>query len=280
MKTKNYVRIGLLMAAVPIFMFSCQKSEDKISDSKEDMQASSFEKKMQVYESKGFVHEKSTSADLTYSATLCNESDITAGAVPGGIGNPDVWAYYKFYGHAGDVVDIIVDRVTCEMDPAYTLYFGTSASTTGLGPVSSANPDLTFVFFGDDQRPPYSGCTGSCSPFGDPATTVVLPSTGWYTLAVYDFISCGSPLEYHLTVSGLAGCEIVIDGCNTGVGIQVVDGVSMQESIDACAAGAQNHGKFVSCVAHLTDAWLEAGLITDEEKDAIVSCAAQSGIPY
>jgi hypothetical protein len=279
MKTTKFARIGLLVAAMPVLMLSCQKSEDKVSGSKETLQTNSLEQKMQTYESKGFNHEKSANAVLTYSATLCNESDITAGAVPGGIGSSAVWTYYKFYGNAGDIADIIVDRVTCEMDPSYSLFFGTSATTDGLGPVSSSNPDLTFVTFHDDERPPYASCTGSCSPFGDPSTGVVLPSTGWYTLGVYDFISCGSPLEYHLTVAGLLGCEIVIDGCNTGVGNQVIDGVSMQESIDECAAGAQNHGKFVSCVAQLTESWVEAGLITDEEKDAIVSCAAQSGIP-
>jgi len=38
----------------------------------------------------------------------------------------------------------------------------------------------------------------------------------------------------------------------------------------------KNHGKYVSCVAHATGTFLDLGLITEEEKDALVSAAAQS----
>lgn len=38
----------------------------------------------------------------------------------------------------------------------------------------------------------------------------------------------------------------------------------------------KNHGKYVSCVAHASEDFLLAGLITEPEKDAIVSLAARS----
>ncbi len=38
----------------------------------------------------------------------------------------------------------------------------------------------------------------------------------------------------------------------------------------------QNHGKYVSCVAHATGNFVAGGLITESEKEAIVSAAAQS----
>ena len=38
----------------------------------------------------------------------------------------------------------------------------------------------------------------------------------------------------------------------------------------------KNHGKFVSCTAKSAESFVEANLITEEEKDAIVSDAAQS----
>jgi len=50
------------------------------------------------------------------------------------------------------------------------------------------------------------------------------------------------------------------------------------EEIVACAANAKNHGKFVSCVSHLTKDWLNEGLITAEDKKAITKWAAQSDI--
>lgn len=40
----------------------------------------------------------------------------------------------------------------------------------------------------------------------------------------------------------------------------------------------KNHGKFVSCVAREAEELVGAGLITEEEKDLIVSEAAQSGV--
>ncbi len=40
----------------------------------------------------------------------------------------------------------------------------------------------------------------------------------------------------------------------------------------------KNHGAYVSCVSHAAEDYLEAGLITEAEKDAIVSAAAQSDV--
>ena len=49
---------------------------------------------------------------------------------------------------------------------------------------------------------------------------------------------------------------------------------------DICPSDGEykNHGEYVSCVAHAAEDFLEAGLISDEEKDAIVSAAGQSDI--
>ncbi|MCH8343510.1 MAG: FG-GAP repeat protein [Planctomycetes bacterium] len=79
--------------------------------------------------------------------------------------------------------------------------------------------------------------------------------------------------------SDLSG-TIVIDGCDSGVGnLLFEDGCTMADLIAECADGAANHGAFVSCVAHLTNEWSRAGLITGQEKGAIRSCAAQADIP-
>jgi parallel beta-helix repeat protein len=50
------------------------------------------------------------------------------------------------------------------------------------------------------------------------------------------------------------------------------------EYIVECAEKANNHGKFVSCVAHLTNDWLDDRDITAEEKRAIMNWAAKSDI--
>jgi hypothetical protein len=75
---------------------------------------------------------------------------------------------------------------------------------------------------------------------------------------------------------------VIIDGCDTGVLNAVVDAETLStisDLISQCAAGATNHGGFVSCVAKVTNALKKAGMITGDEKDAIQSCAAESSIP-
>jgi hypothetical protein len=70
---------------------------------------------------------------------------------------------------------------------------------------------------------------------------------------------------------------IIIGRCNTGVKNQLFpDGCTMSDLLAQCAAGAKNHGVFVSCVAHLTNDWKKQGLITGKEKGKIESCAAKT----
>ena len=73
---------------------------------------------------------------------------------------------------------------------------------------------------------------------------------------------------------------VVIDGCDSGVPNTVFDdGCSISDQVAECAEGAKNHGKFVSCVAKLTNNLKKAGIITGAQKGAIQSCAAQADIP-
>jgi uncharacterized repeat protein (TIGR01451 family) len=73
---------------------------------------------------------------------------------------------------------------------------------------------------------------------------------------------------------------IIIDGCDSGVGnLLFEDGCTMSDLIFGCADGAKNHGKFVTCVSHLTNDWAKQKLISGKEKGSIKSCAAQADIP-
>jgi len=73
---------------------------------------------------------------------------------------------------------------------------------------------------------------------------------------------------------------IIIDGCDSKVKNQLLnDGCTISDLIAECADGAKNHGRFVSCVAHLTNDWKKDGLISGKDKGAIQSCAAKANIP-
>jgi hypothetical protein len=70
--------------------------------------------------------------------------------------------------------------------------------------------------------------------------------------------------------------RIIVGSCDSGVLNQLFDdGCTMSDLIADCSIGAKNHGKFVSCVSHLTNDWKNAGLISGEEKGAIQRCAAK-----
>ncbi|UCF81675.1 MAG: PQQ-like beta-propeller repeat protein [Acidobacteriota bacterium] len=71
---------------------------------------------------------------------------------------------------------------------------------------------------------------------------------------------------------------VVIDGCDTGVFALLADGTCLQHVVDYCAAGAKNHGDYVSCVARATAELMQEGLLTGREKGLIDSCAGQSSI--
>ena len=73
---------------------------------------------------------------------------------------------------------------------------------------------------------------------------------------------------------------VVIDGCDSGVAnLQIGGGCNIGDEIAEIAAGAGNHGQFVSGVSHLTNDLKQDGLITGAEKGAITSCAAGASIP-
>lgn len=70
---------------------------------------------------------------------------------------------------------------------------------------------------------------------------------------------------------------VVIGGCDSGVGNQVfADGCSITDNVEACRNGANNHGGFVSCVAHYLNDLKKAGIISGSQKGAIQSCAARN----
>lgn len=89
---------------------------------------------------------------------------------------------------------------------------------------------------------------------------------------------CADEADAH-PCSNLAA-TVMIDGCDSGVpNVLITCGSTMSDLIADCAAAAGNHGDFVSCVAHITNEWKSAGIITGAQKGAIQECAGESNIP-
>jgi hypothetical protein len=74
--------------------------------------------------------------------------------------------------------------------------------------------------------------------------------------------------------------NIIIGGNDSGVpNTLFANGCTMSDVIATLAASAENHGAFVSAIAHLTNGWAGDGLITGRQKGAIQSAAARASIP-
>lgn len=104
-------------------------------------------------------------------------------------------------------------------------------------------------------------------------TYELMRDIGWYPDADGDLVAddqdCNPNSDFSPT--------IVIGGRDTGVPNQFfANGCTMADLIAQIAAGAANHGGFVSGVAHLTNQWVDAGLITGRQKGAIQSAAART----
>ena len=73
---------------------------------------------------------------------------------------------------------------------------------------------------------------------------------------------------------------VVIGDCDSKItNILLPTGCTISDKIAVCAEKTFNHGKFVSCVSHLTNDLKKAGTITGWQKGAIQSCAGQADIP-
>jgi hypothetical protein len=73
---------------------------------------------------------------------------------------------------------------------------------------------------------------------------------------------------------------VVVGTCDSGVPNTVLpSGCSISDLVSQCAAGAGNHGHFVSCVAHTLNDLKKAGVISGAQKGAIQSCAGGASIP-
>lgn len=100
--------------------------------------------------------------------------------------------WWLFSGHAGDIITLTANRLSADLDPAFYVYFGIQTDTSTLP---------GFIAFGDDEIPELPGFEG---PFADPQLSgFILPFTGFYTVAVWDFLSgSAGPHAYQIQLRG------------------------------------------------------------------------------
>lgn len=66
-----------------------------------------------------------------------------------------------------------------------------------------------------------------------------------------------------------------IGACDSGVPATLATGQLLHVNVEQCAAGAKNHGQFVSCMTGVTNAAKAQGLLSGAQQGAVMSCAGR-----
>lgn len=139
---------------------------------------------------------------ITYLATL-QSGDTVLGDIPlpadgNGWDNPESWDWYRFFAEAGNFVNIEVDRLTGDIDPVSSSFFGEPEDTDPMVTIFDTPAGAVFVASGDDDDPP-----NVPGPFGDPNYSFNIANTGWYATAVGNYLGePNGPGEYDITITG------------------------------------------------------------------------------
>jgi hypothetical protein len=137
---------------------------------------------------------------ITYEDTLSDGVTVAGvnGQAPSNSANPVGAEYYRFFANAGSNVTVRGDRLAGHYDMSYWIFQGVFADTAAFGASFDAG-DPGFIDFGDDEAAP-----NIPGPFGDPRSAFVAPVSGFYTIAVTNFLSnAGPPNPFELTATGI-----------------------------------------------------------------------------
>lgn len=91
--------------------------------------------------------------------------------------------YYRFLAGAGSSVEVVGDRLDGHFDMAFWIFSGSFGDTNAFGAAFDVS-DSSFARFGDDEDAP-----NLPGPYGDPHESFIAPTTGWYTVAVTNYLS-------------------------------------------------------------------------------------------
>ena len=140
---------------------------------------------------------KAQAVPIVYSGIL-NSGVVLVDSISQPNGNPNnpVGAeYFVFFAQAGAAITVNGDRLDGPYDMSFWVYQGTFADTNDFG---GAFGGAGSIAFGDDQQAP-----NIPGPFGDPFVAFNAPVTGYYTVAVTNFLSDGQPpYDFSLVATG------------------------------------------------------------------------------
>jgi Bacterial pre-peptidase C-terminal domain len=317
--TKSKIAPLLICCSVMFWITACKKDQFTSGDpagpdrnqglSGEALVA--YNTKLATLQSLNPVMPASERGPVTYKGALCGINVSAAHATAFSLGDPQYWDYYEFSGNAGDEITILVQRTSPAMDPYAEIRLGTitdSDNWYGLMLVAAGDDNVDDPFNSCNNDPyiqftlPESGVytlgvadfiscgspltyqiitTGiNCDTDGDGVFEVEdnCPTTANPGQENCDGDSQGDACDAHPCSN--ADATVNIGGFESNVpNVQTGGGSTMMDLILDCAANANTHGDFVSCVTQLAVEWKAAGLITIAQKNTIIQLAAGANIP-
>jgi len=114
--------------------------------------------------------------------------------------------YWSFFGTAGELASITALRLEGAFDVSFWLFSGLFADDSVFGgSFGFLAPGL--LAFADDELPP-----ALPGPFGDALASLILPTTGFYTVVVTNFASGADDgdgvFPYSLTATGVSAIPL------------------------------------------------------------------------
>lgn len=154
----------------------------------------------------GIAFNTAQAAPIAYEGALTSGVTVYGDVPLNSYGNSAQWDFWSFFGTAGNVLTITLDRTSGSMDPGVALYSGIGGDTAGM--ILGGNPSdnlMTYLIFDDDS--------GSDVPEGPFRNSLIsgyaLTATGYYTIAAFDVLGTSTgPWQYGLTVTGFSGNNV------------------------------------------------------------------------
>jgi purine nucleosidase len=208
-----------------------------------------------------------------------NLGGVTDPAVP--VSVPDISAvmFALFPSFFGGVVDGLVQVVSdSQYARGQTIIGFTFSERISMIADDKILGDLADEFFAGDPTDPNTVNTLLGALFGifvsKPANATVVLNPNSTNMVACFLGELGAGTAGACPVNHVA--TVHIGGCDTGVADQIVNGKSFSELIEDAWATAKNRGQFISAVTQLSNEWRKAQLITEAQKEAIMSCATRA----
>ncbi len=172
------------------------------------------EKQAMVKDNSGYRSLRVLQEALTYKGHICRAE--TTGVMTCNtaltVCQPNQFDYWLLNLRSGVTYTIEVNRVSCNLDPALSLFegVGTVLPEGCFGDIGS--PELTLIATADDTEVVPASCDPQSSPFRDPTIVVTPSNTGTFTLAVINFGSdsgscrASAGYQYKITINPRPSC--------------------------------------------------------------------------